>query len=111
MIKPDMLDALSDEDVQAVRALCDKVLKNRDDDRKAKALDDVREYARVTLAAAGLSLKDLVKAKPVKGPQYKGGHSYQHPTNKALVWNARGQKPSWLRELEADGKIPMETSR
>lgn len=53
----------------------------------------------------GLTFKDLAraKAKPVKGPQYKGGHSYQQPTDKTLVWNAKGQKPNWLRELEAKG--------
>jgi DNA-binding protein H-NS len=110
MIKDDMLDAFSDDDIRAIQSLGDKVLKSRDENRKAKALEDAREYARVTLAAVGLSLRDLVKgkAKPAKGPQYKGGHSYQHPTNKALVWNAKGQKPKWLRELEADGDKAME---
>ena len=106
MIKLDMLDAFNDEDVREVRALCDKVLKARDDDRKSKAI----ETARATLAAVGLTLKDLVgaKAKAAKGPQYKGGHSYQHPTNKALIWNAKGQKPKWLRELETEGERAVE---
>jgi len=101
-----MLDAFNDDDIREVRALCDKVLKSRDDDRKAKAM----EQARATLAAAGLTLKDLARAraKTPKGPQYKGGHTYQHPTNKTLVWNAKGQKPKWLRELEADGGIARE---
>lgn len=102
MIKADMLDAYSDEDVREVRTLCDKVLKSRDDDRKAKAIDE----ARATLAAAGITLNDLARAKMkhVKGPIYKGGVSYQHPANKALVWNAKGKKPGWLVELEARGQ-------
>jgi DNA-binding protein H-NS len=109
MIKADMLDAFSDEDVREVRVLADKVLKRRDDDRKDKAL----EQARATLAAAGLSLRDLarVKAKPNKGPSYKGGHSYQHPSNKALTWNAKGKKPKWLVEMEAQEEKPLEIMR
>jgi len=107
MIRANMLDEFSDEDVQEVRVLCDKVLKARDADRKDKAL----EQARATLAAAGLSLRDLAraKAKPNRGLSYRGGHVYQHPTNKTLTWNARGQKPTWLRELEASGGKAIES--
>lgn len=106
MIKVDMLDAYNDDDVREIRALCDKVLKLRDDERKAEAM----EQARATLAAVGLNLKDLVKAKikTAKGPQYKAGQAYQHPTNRSLVWRAKGQKPGWLRDLEADGAKAIE---
>jgi H-NS histone family len=106
MIKDDMLDAFSDEEIHKVKALADKVLKFRDDERKATAM----EQARATLAAVGLTLKDLVKGKikPVKGPQYKGGCLYLHPADKTLVWNAKGQKPKWLRDLEADGGKAIE---
>jgi DNA-binding protein H-NS len=106
MIKDDMLDAYSDDEIRKVKALADKVLKLRDDERKAKAMEE----ARATLAAAGLTFKDLVKAKtkPARGPQYKGGVLYQHPSNKTLVWNAKGQKPKWLRELEAGGEKAIE---
>jgi predicted metal-binding transcription factor (methanogenesis marker protein 9) len=106
MIKADMLDAFNDEELGEVKVLADKLLKHRDEQRKAKALEE----ARATLAAAGLSLRDLSKAriKPAKGPSYKGGHAYQHPTNKSLVWRAKGQKPVWLRELEAGGGAAVE---
>lgn len=106
MIKADMLDVYNDEELREVKTLADKLLKNRDDERKDKAL----ETARATLAAVGLTLKDLGKAKTkaAKGSQYKGGHSYQHPRNKTLVWSAKGQKPGWLRELEADGEKAIE---
>jgi hypothetical protein len=33
---------------------------------------------------------------------------YQHPTNKALVWQAKGKKPKWLIALETDGDKAME---
>jgi hypothetical protein len=108
-IKADMLDAFNDDDIREVRALCDKVLKSRDDDRKAKAM----EQARATLAAVGLTFKDLVgaKARAAKGPQYKGGHVYQHPTEKTLIWKAKGQKPGWLRDLELNGMAALEVAQ
>lgn len=108
MITENMLDAYSDSDIHAIKVLADRVLKSRDDDRKAKATEE----ARAALAAVGLTFRDVLKtkAKPAKGPQYKGGHTYQHPTNKALVWNAKGQKPKWLRDLEADGEKAVELS-
>jgi hypothetical protein len=34
--------------------------------------------------------------------------SYQHPSDKTLVWLAKGQKPNWLRELEAEGGKAVE---
>jgi DNA-binding protein H-NS len=108
MIKADMLDAYGDDDVREIRCLCDKVLKSRDHERKSKAM----ESARATLAAVGLTMNDLAKAKikAKKGPMYKGGLVYQHPSNKSLVWRAKGQKPGWLRELEASGKFAIEAA-
>jgi len=70
------------------------------------------EQARAILAGAGLSLRDLAFRKAhktgPKAPVYHGGHQYQSPTNKALMWNAKGQKPGWLRELEASGGKAVE---
>jgi DNA-binding protein H-NS len=39
---------------------------------------------------------------------YHSGHTYQHPTNKALVWNGKGKKPGWLAGLEGGGGKPLE---
>ena len=109
MISPSMLDALQDEELRTVIEQSEGLLKKRDEDRKAKAI----EQARATLAAAGLTLKDLTgkgKSKMAKGPVYHGGRTYQHPTNKALTWNAKGKKPTWLVELEGQGKAAVEVS-
>jgi len=105
-----MLDGLNDEQLRGVIAESQRLLKKRDEGRKAKALSDARTLqakaqsdARALLEAAGLSLKSLngkSKKKARHAPLYKGGRLYQHPENKALVWNAKGQKPNWLRELE-----------
>ena len=106
-MKHDTLDGLNDTELQAVVARSQELLKGRDDARKAKAMND----ARTLLASVGLSLKDLNgrgSVRSAKGAPYKGGHRYQHPGDKSLVWNARGQKPHWLRELEAQGSKAVE---
>ena len=108
-ISPAMLNELQDAELQTVIEQSQSLLKQRDQERKAKAI----EQARATLAAAGLTLRDLngnVRKRPGKGPVYHGGHSYQHPANKALVWNGKGKKPGWLVALEAEGKAAVEAS-
>lgn len=107
MITSATLNELQDDELSSTRGLIDEILRKRDEDRKAKAIED----ARATLAAAGLTLKDLNgngRSRSGKGPVYHTGHSYQHPTNKALVWNGKGKKPNWLLDIEADGKKPLE---
>jgi DNA-binding protein H-NS len=108
MFKLDLLDALSDSELDQLEAYSQALKKRRDDDRKSKAMEE----ARAILAAAGISLKDLnSKGKSrTKDRSYHGGHVYQHPTNKALTWNAKGQKPKWLRELEAEGVTAREVT-
>ena len=109
-MKLETLDVLRDEDLRAVIGHAEKLLKQHDRERKDKALED----ARAILASAGLSLRDVASkatsANRGKTPAYHSGHHYQHPGNKQLVWTAKGQKPRWLRELEAEGKRPVEVS-
>jgi hypothetical protein len=102
----DSLAGLEDNDLRAIDERCVSLLKQHDTERKEKAM----EQARATLAAVGLSLKDLSakSRKAAKGPIYHGGHVYQHPTNKALIYNGKGKKPGWLTALEAAGGRPVE---
>ena len=98
---------MQDAELRTVIEQSEGLLKQRDEVRKTKAI----EQARATLAAAGLTLKDLNgkgRPKTIKGPVYHGGHTYQHPTNKALTWTAKGKKPGWLIELEARGDKAIE---
>src|SRR5580693_7445608 len=109
MITSATLNELQDDELSSTRGLIDEILRKRDEDRKARAIID----AKATLAAAGLTLKDLNgngKKKTAKGPVYHAGHSYQHPTNKSLVWNGKGKKPHWLVGLEADGEAVVEVA-
>jgi DNA-binding protein H-NS len=107
-MKLEKLETLKDDDLRAVIGRAEELLRLHDRERKDKALED----ARAILASAGLSLRDVASkatgAKHGKVAAYRGGHHYQHPTNKELVWTAKGQKPNWLRELEAEGKRPVE---
>jgi len=108
-LKLDTLEGSGDDELLAVKTRCEELLAQHDRERKDKAL----EQARAILAGAGLNLKDVASGKPQKngngkGPTYHGGRQYQHPTNKALIWNAKGQKPTWLRELEATGGKAIE---
>lgn len=104
----DSLSELEDDGLRAVIGRAEELLAQHDRGRKEKAM----EQARATLAAVGLTMKDLVKAKTKanKTPQYRGGHVYQHPTNKTLVWAAKGKKPKWLIELEGAGAMAVELS-
>jgi len=59
----------------------------------------------------GLSLKSIT-GKPARRPilyrGYRGGNLYRHPSKPELVWNAKGQKPNWLRDLEKEGGKALE---
>ena len=90
--KPDMLEGTNDDEIRQIKVLADAVLKRRDDARKAEAIEQAREM----LAQAEPTFPDVarVRMKAAKGPSNKGGHTYQHPADKALVWNAKGQKPN-----------------
>jgi len=107
-MKIETLDVLKDDDLRAVIGRAEELLKQHDRERKDKALED----ARVILEAAGLNLRDVASkgknGKSGKGPVYHGGHQYQHPTKKELVWAAKGQKPGWLRQLEKEGSRAVE---
>jgi DNA-binding protein H-NS len=105
-MKLDTLDALGDNDLRAVIAHAETLLKQHDRERKEKALGE----ARAALAAVGLTLKDLAKKSPAKtkGPVYHSGRQYQHPVNKTLVWPGKGKKPGWLVSLEAEGGNAVE---
>jgi hypothetical protein len=110
-VKPDTLETLTDEELQTVIAQANDLLKARDRQRKNEAV----EQARAILAIAGLNLRDVAAGKMPKAPSgkvpvYRSGHSYQHPSDKAKTWNAKGQKPNWVRELEAEGRRAVEVA-
>jgi hypothetical protein len=55
MFKMDLLDALSDKELNEIEEYSQALKKRRDEERKVKAMDE----ARAILAAAGIDLKDV----------------------------------------------------
>jgi hypothetical protein len=71
MFKLDLLDALSDKELDELEAYSQALKKKRDEERKSKAMDE----ARAILAAAGISLKELSgkpKGRPAKVVKTRG---------------------------------------
>jgi hypothetical protein len=99
-----MLESLSDAELQEVIARSQDILKTRDRERKEHALAD----ARALLSSVGLSLKSVAGKAVRRAAVYRGGRLYHHPAKPELVWNAKGQKPNWLRELEKNGGRAVE---
>lgn len=93
------LSTLNDEELQQVIERSHELLKQRDKERKEHALAE----ARTLLSSVGLSLKSVAGKATRRAVVYKGGRLYRHPSKPDLVWNAKGQKPNWLRELEKHG--------
>lgn len=100
------LAALSDEELREVIARSQEMLKARDRERKGHALAE----ARTLLSSVGLSLKSVAGKSSRRTAVYRGGRLYRHPAKPELVWNAKGQKPNWLRELEKQGGRAVETA-
>jgi hypothetical protein len=107
-MKLETLDTLKDDDLRGIIGRAEELLGQHDRERKDKALLDARSI----LEAAGLNLRDVASkgrnGKAGKGPVYHGGHQYQHPSKKELIWTAKGQKPNWLRQLEKEGSRAVE---
>jgi len=104
-MKTEMLDALNDDELRTVIARSQELLKIHDRERKDNAL----AQARTLLSSVGLSLKAVTGKGAKRSAAYHGGHHYQHPAKPDLVWNAKGQKPNWLRDLEREGGKAVET--
>jgi hypothetical protein len=103
------LAEFDDDALRSVQGRCGELLKQHDTERKDKALID----ARAILASAGLSIRDVARkgsGAKSKSTIYRGGHQYQHPTDKSLIWNAKGKKPNWLAALEAEGGRAVEVA-
>lgn len=101
----DSLEKLADDELRDIAARCETLLKERDTERKENAI----AKARAMLAAAGLSLRDIVRKSPVKArTQSRTVNHHQHPTDKSLTWNGNGKKPAWLAELEKSGGSAIE---
>jgi len=103
-MKTEMLDTLNDDELREIIARSQELLKQHDRERKERALAEARSL----LSSVGLSLKAVAGKAARHSAVYKGGRLYRHPAKPELVWNAKGQKPNWLRELEREGGRAVE---
>jgi DNA-binding protein H-NS len=102
------LTQYSDEELNAYITEAQRLLSEREEQRRTQTIEAVRE----TLRAAGLTAKDLLSRprKPVAqdGATYRAGYVYRNPENTGQMWAGRGKKPAWLRDLERRQIKPVE---
>ena len=103
------LETLTNDQLKAVIARSDELLKERDRKRKEETIRDVL----AKLAAAGLTPADVLakkvaKAARARGFKPKSGHMYRHPAKPELQCLGTGKKPKWWHELQKEGKEPVD---
>jgi DNA-binding protein H-NS len=86
--------------------------------REAQAeIDAAMERARARCEAAGIAfVPDLPKKAKAKKqtkqlaalPMFKAHHRYEHPDDPTKVWTSTGVKPSWIKELLAKDRMPVD---
>jgi DNA-binding protein H-NS len=90
------LNAMSKDELVALRTEVDKALKSIDSRRKAEALKAAQEAAR----EHGFTLAELTDgAKPAR----KVAAKYANPADAAQTWSGRGRQPIWFRDALASG--------
>jgi DNA-binding protein H-NS len=94
-------------ELEQIAALAQAELEKRRRKRRDEAIAEIRRIA----GAEHIPVSFTAKVRPPKGEKmrvYRSGCRYQHPADKAMVWTGKGQKPNWLRELEAQGGKAVE---
>jgi len=90
------LNAMSKDELVALRTEVDKALKSIDSRRKAEALKAAQEAAR----EHGFTLAELTDgAKPTR----KVAAKFANPADAAQTWSGRGRQPIWFRDALASG--------
>lgn len=99
--------AASIEELEQMVALAQSEIEERRRKRREEAMAEIRRIAGTEHIAVRFDARPKPK-KAGKAPVYQGGRHYRHPSKPDLIWNAKGQKPNWLRELEAEGRRAVE---
>ena len=90
------LNAMSKDELVALRTEVDKALKSIDSRRKAEALKAAQEAAR----EHGFTLAELTDgAKPAR----KVAAKFANPADASQTWSGRGRQPIWFRDALASG--------
>lgn len=90
------LNAMSKDELVALRGEVDKALKSIDSRRKAEALKAAQDAAR----EHGFTLAELTEGtKTTK----KVAAKYANPADASQTWSGRGRQPIWFRDAIANG--------
>ena len=93
------LEALSLDELKALRKDVDKAIAGYKDRKLEKARAEVEAVAK----KLGYSLAEITAA--TGGRKRKGAApKYAHPENSALTWSGRGRRPGWVNEALDSGK-------
>jgi DNA-binding protein H-NS len=93
------LDALSLDELRALRKDVDKAIAEFKDRQLVKAREEVEAVAR----KHGYSLSEITG---IGGGRKRksAAPKYAHPENPALTWSGRGRRPGWVNEALEAGK-------
>ena len=95
------------EELEQIRDTVQAEMEERRRKRREEAMAEIRRIAGAEHIPVRFDVKSPAKGNGKK-PLYRGGRQYQHPSQPELLWNAKGQKPNWLRELEKRGGRAVE---
>ena len=96
------LEAMSDDDLVALRSQIDDQL----DRRKAKKREEVTAQIKDLAEKAGISVRELMRLGGFAASGKAGSvpPKFRHPEDKNITWSGRGGVPGWVRDWEARGK-------
>lgn len=92
------LNKLNSTELKALKEEVDRKVKETDADTKRMLLNKFSHMAE----EAGFTLEEVVglldsRRGPVKA-------KYRHPDDPEITWSGRGRTPTWLKELEDNGR-------
>lgn len=91
---------LSERELQAVIENAEKVLRNKQANKRKEVIAQIRELA--------ASIDVIVEIhEPDKKPARKGAKvaiKYRHPDDHNKTWTGRGVAPKWMQELLSAGR-------
>lgn len=88
MITKGKLNKLSDTQLSKLTTMCKELLETR------ASIGALRQQALELIAESGLTVRDLLKAKPARKVKAK----YVHRTDTKLTWSGRGRTPKWIKK-------------
>ncbi|WP_444453576.1 trans-acting regulatory protein HvrA [Rhodobacter capsulatus] len=93
------IDALSLNELKALRSKVDRAIVTYEDRKKKEALAELEEIAR----KMGYPLAEIMAVAGTK-PRKTVAAKYANPENPSETWTGRGRKPKWVEAALAAGK-------